>query len=273
MNWVALIFEFWWLWAFLIALLLYSRGSLNVMWFEAFIFIILIYIIQHYLFPDHLYFLIAIPIFVIVWWAVIMYILRSRNIYVLETTIQNETFKDIEKMDIHVSPSTSNRLLVMDEKVYAEKRHVGDASFPFWSGSDRLKFCDKYIDKEGIFFHPQLPQMKNVTIHTARLFLLKMKDDMPRLIRENVMLTWLSAYKTGHELNIMRENFELNLKAFKNQYEHEPFTMPDDLDELFEKKWLEAQKVAKVYEELKIGQPDKEVKTETKSEGDSHEVV
>ena len=138
----------------------------------------------------------------------------------------------------------------MSREIYEDKKHIGDSEFPFWNGCPRIKFCDWYDDKSGTFFHPELPQFHNVTIHMARLFLLKMKKDIPKLYRENIMLTWLSPYKVGYEHKVMSDNFPLALLGLKKQYEHNPFKLIETLDELYEIQSAEAEKIAKQHEQL-----------------------
>lgn len=215
---------------------------------EAGFFIFLIYMIQVYVFPEHYFFVITIPITVVVWALVIHYLLSGDDIYVLESTIQNEQFYDLEALQKDVTPSTSHRLLMMSREVYDGKKHIGDAKYPFWLGSERVKFTDYYQDDKGIFYHPQLPAFHNVSIHTARLFLLKVKEDVPILIRQNVLLTWLSEYKVAYAQSVLADKFPEHLKALEEQHQHDPFTMPDDLETLYEKKFIEAQRIAKKSE-------------------------
>jgi len=250
------LFEYWWLLFWLLPMLyLYIRQrnkdtaldlthSENQMILEIGLILLVIYLIQKYIFNNHWYFIIALPILFALYFILINYLLKGNDVYVLESTIQNEKFYDIEEMKIHISPNTSHRLLVMDKAVYDSKKHIGDADFTWWRGSDRIKFCDKFIDEKGIFFHPQLPQFHNVTIHTARNFLLKMKEDIPKLYRDNIMLTWLSGYKTLHQLNVMKKKFPLHLMAIEKEYEYEPFVLVKTIEELFDERFLEAQKIA-----------------------------
>jgi hypothetical protein len=234
--------------------------------------LLVIFLIQKYIFTDHYYFLIALPITLLLYAILINYLLRGNDIYILESTIMNEKHYDIGNNKIHISPETGNRLLIMDKPVYDSKKHVGIVDYTWWRGSDKIKFCDRYLDEEGIFFHAELPQFKNVTVHMARLFLLKAKDDIGELIRENTMHTWLSPYKTAYQHSVMAENFPLHLIAIKNQYAYKPFTMPETLKELHNKQWLEAMETA-ISSELPFEKSMKEmeIKIETliKEGGDS----
>lgn len=212
--------------------------------------ILVIYLIQKYLFPEHIFFLLSLPIFTLMWCMIINYLLSGNNRYVLESTIQLEKHYNISDVEIHISENTRDRLLVMDKSVYESKKHIGDAEFPFWNGGEKLKFCDLYIDDKGIFFHPQLPQFHNVSIHNARLFLLKMKEDIPKLYRENIMLTWLSPYKTAYQQSLLAEKFPLHLTSIKNQYDYAPFKLIDTLEEMYNEKVQEAMKIAQTRENL-----------------------
>ena len=198
-------------------------------------------------------------LFLIYLWL-INYLSRGNKVYMIESTLMNEKHYDIEGLKIHVSPSNQHRILIMDKAFYENKKHVGDADFTFWRGSDKVKFCDLYLEKEGIFFHPQLPQFHNVTIHMARAFLQKMKDDIPKLYNDNIMLTWLSPYKTAHQLNTMKEGFPLYLLAVKKQYEHHPLTIAQTTEEIFNEQFLASMKDAETHEK-----PPKDFE-ETKSE-------
>jgi len=212
--------------------------------------ILLIYLIQKYLFSEHYFFLLALPFFIMVWCFIIAYLLKGNNVYMLESTIQLEKHYNIEDTEIKISPNTKHRLLVMDKSVYELKKHIGDAEYPFWNGTDKLKFCDYYFDDKGIFFHPQLPQFHNISIHNARLFLLKMKEDIPKLYRENIMLTWLSPYKTAYQQSLLAEKFPLHLTSIKNQYDYAPFKLIDSLEEMYNEKVQEAMKIANTGESL-----------------------
>lgn len=213
--------------------------------------ILLIYLIQRYLFSEHKFFLIGIPFFTIILTLLINYLLKGRDIYVLESTILNEKHYDLINMQKIISPSSSNKLLVMDKSVYEAKSHVGEAKYPFWSGSDRIKFCDFYDRNNGIFYHPELPQFHNVSIYMARAFLLKAKMDIPKLYRDNILLTWLSPYKTAHQQSLLAKNFPLHLTAIKQQYDYEPFKLPETIDEIFDNQFNESLLTQKSSENLK----------------------
>lgn len=237
--------------------------------------ILVIYLLQKFLFPKHIFFLISIPLFTIMWCAIINYLLRGNNKYMMESTIHLEKHYDINDIKIHISENTGHRLLVMDKSVYNSKKHIGDADYTFWGGTDKLGFCDLYLDNKGIFFHPQLPQFHNISIHNARLFLLKMKEDIPKLYRENVMLTWLSPYKTAYQQSLLAEKFPLHLTAIKNQYDYKPFKLVDTLEEMYDEKVQEAMKIGSTSENLdkSFSQIQKDLstlleKSEVKPEGD-----
>ena len=225
--------------------------------------ILLIFVIQKYLFPNHMFFLISLPFFIIVWCMVIAYLLKGNNVYMLESAIHLEKHYNIEDTEIHISQNTKSRLLVMDKSIYEMKEHIGNADYPFWNGNDRLKFCDLYLDKEGVFFHPELPQFHNVSIHNARLFLLKMKEDIPKLYRENIMLTWLAPYRTAYEQSKLAKGFPLALTSISNQYQHEPFTVINTLEEMYNEKLQESMKIAQESENLDktFEETQKDVKT------------
>lgn len=257
------LFEYWWmLFWFLPLLYLYIRqknkdrianlsDSESQLIIEIGFILLLIYVIQKYIFNEHIFFLIAIPLSLFIYWFLISYLLKGNEIFVYESTIMNEKHFDIINKDVHISPNNNGRLLIMDKSHYESKTHVGDSDFPFWNGSDRIKFTDYYSDDKGIFFHPQLPQFHNVSIHMARAFLQKIKEDIPKLYYDNIMLTWLSPYKTAFQLETMSENFPYHLLAIKHQYEYKPFEIAKTTEEIFTEQFQEQMKEAKESEQLK----------------------
>ena len=276
------LFEYWWLlfW-FLPLLYLYIRQknkdkianlseSDSQLIIEIGFIILLIYLIQKYIFYEHIFFLIAIPLSLFIYWFLITYLLKGNEIFILESTMMNEKHFDIINKEIDISPNNNSRLLIMDKSHYESKIHVGDADYPFWNGGDRIKFTDRYLDDKGIFYHPQLPQFHNVSIHMARAFLQKIKDDIPKLYYDNINLTWLSPYKTAFQLEKMSENFPLHLLAIKKQYEYAPFTIPKTTEEIFTELFQEQMKEAKESEKLKQ-MTEEETQSEIKTllKGDS----
>lgn len=276
------IIEFWWVWVLFLPLFIIwislkkqkSFAGLQLkdmaLIIEMGMIFILIYLCQVYLFSEHVFFLLTFPLAFVINFLFIQWLLQKDDVLMIESQIQNEEFYDILNMKTTYSTETKNRILIMDRSVYDAKDHVGDAQYPFWNGSPDLKFCDKYDDKNGVFYHPQLPQFHNVDVYMARIFMLKMKEEMPKLKRVNIMLTWLSDYKLAHEQTVMKENFILNLKSLKNQYIHDPFKLVDTLEDLYDKQWLEHQKIAKKTEQLIIASPKEKNETVVKETvGDS----
>jgi len=231
-----------------IANLTYSEAQIII---EIGFILLLIYMIQKYIFYEHMFFLIAIPLSFFIYWVLISYLLKGNEVYIIESTIMNEKHFDIINKEINISTTNQSRMLIMDKSHYETKKHVGDSDFSFWDGSDRIKFCDYYSDINGIFYHPQLPQFHNVSIHMARAFLQKIKEDIPKLYYDNIMLTWLSPYKTAYQLNTMKKNFPYHLLAIESQYEYNPFKIPQTTEEIFTEQFLSQMKEAKEHEKLK----------------------
>lgn len=275
-----LLLDYWWIFLLLIpALYFYVKwkskqriGDLKfkdmAVIFEALGFILIIYLLQVYVFPDVWQFLFSIPIFILIWILAIDKLLEKQNKYVVVTTNIGEKHYSIDDMEIKISPSSESKLLVMDKSVYDEKKHIGEAHYSFWNGSDNIKFADYYDDKTGTFFHPELPQFHNVSIHTARLFLLRAKEDMPELYRKNILLTWLHNYRLGHEQNVLADKFFMHLKTLDRQLEHAPFKLPETIQDLFSEKFKEQQKIALDTEKLEKSDDKQSDKSEgEKSDG------
>jgi hypothetical protein len=254
--------EFWWLLFWLIPLLIlyiYQRNKESTLGLsltdqsliiEFGLILLVVYLIQRYVFGEHIFFIIAIPILFLIYFALIGYLLRGNNYYIFEKTLLNEIHYNLEETEKIISPRTSGRLLIMSKDVYETKKHIGELDFPFWSAGDRIKFCDYYDENKGVFYHPRLPQMHNVTIHMATAFLLKMKEDIPKLYYDNIMLTWLSPYKTLYQLDVMKKNFPLHLMSIENQYDYKPFVLVKDTKDIYDEQFTEAMKVAKEHENI-----------------------
>jgi hypothetical protein len=202
---------------------------------EGLIYLLTMYLIQTYVFKDTLFFIISAPVWLVLFSVLIYFLLSSNDIYVLESTIQNELFYNLGKVEKLYSPETRQRLLVMDRGIYDCKTHVGDSHYTLWAGSPRIKFTDYYDDKEGIFFHPEVPELHNISFYNQRAFWLQLKEDLPKVMRDNVKYTWLSDYKLAHEQRVTEDNFRLLLKNLKDQYKHEPFHLGHDIEEIFER--------------------------------------
>jgi len=254
--------EFWWLLFWLLPLLIlyfYQKNKETTLGLKLtdqsliieFGFILLIvFLIQKYIFGEHLFFLFAMPILFILYFMLIGYLLRGNNYYIFEKTLLNEIHYNLEETEKIISPRTSGRLLIMTKDVYETKKHIGESDFTFWSASDRIKFCDYYDEKKGVFYHPRLPQFHNVTIHMATAFLLKMKEDVPKLYYDNIMLSWLSPYKTLYQLDVMKQNFPMHLSAMHQQYDYKPFVLVKDTKDIYDEQFIEAMKIAKEHETL-----------------------
>lgn len=198
------------------------------------VYIGIIYYVEVYIFTEHNYFTIAIIPYVLVFAVFINWLLSGSDILVLESTFKNEEWHDLESSAPIISENTGQRALIFTREVYEAKKWIGNSQNPLWRGSDRIKFCDYYSDKTGVFFTHEIESLKNINFYQAKSFWLLLKEDIPRVMRENIKLTWLSDYKLAHEQNILKDNTKLSLTALKSQYNHEPFTMPDDIDRIKE---------------------------------------
>lgn len=208
----------------------------------------LVLLIQHKVFNEHSFLIIGLLIFVIIFSAFIYWILSKDDVYIIECTMQGEQFKNLQLVEKEIATTTSMRILKMDKEIYDMKNHVGDAKNPFWNITNRIKLCD-YFDGET-FYHPEFTQLHNISFYSAKSFWLKMKQDLPDLIRQNVVLTWLSEYKIAFHQNTMKQNFALHLKSINEQHEHEPFSLHDDLNKFFDELYKDKLKSMSIKEEL-----------------------
>jgi hypothetical protein len=64
--------------------------------------------------------------------------------------------------------------------------------------------------------------------------------DIPKLYRDNIMLTWLSDYKTAYQQSKLTNSFPLQLNAIKRQYDYAPFKLPETIDEIFDEQFSQA---------------------------------
>lgn len=198
------------------------------------IFTFIIYLVERYLFVEHSYFLLTILFFIPIWSMFVYILLKRDEIYILVSSFQGDKFHNLQDVETRVSNQTTQRLLVMNREVYEAKSHIGDLSYPFWRGSSRIHFADDYDSKKGIFYHHSDPRLKNITFWVAKPFWLKLRDELPNVIRDNIILTWLSNYSLAHKQRVMADRFKLHLKALERQHDYEPFKLPDDIDELMQ---------------------------------------
>ena len=239
------------------------------------IIMITVFGIQIWFFPEHYYLLISMIIFVPVWIVVIYYLLSRDDVYILESTIQGETFYDIRNLKKIVADNTSQRLLVMPREIYDSKIHVGDLHYGFWAGSTRIKFCDKYDDETGIFYHPAIQQLHNYTFYAIKSFWIKLKRDLPEIIDQNTVLTLMSDWYVSFKMFNIKENTREHLKSINVQHENAPFVMPENLESLFEKAMRDKMRDVADTEKPK---PDSDktkksepAKPDSKPDGDSNE--
>jgi hypothetical protein len=221
-------------------------------------------IIQQRFFNEHSYFFISMLIFIPLWAVFIKWLLSRDDVYVFESTIQGEKFYDLENIEMHIAENTSQRLLIFPREIYDSKKHIGDLHYSFWAGSSRIKFCDKYDDKTGIFFHPAIQQLHNFTFYAIKSVWLKLKDDIPGLIDQNTQLILLKDWELAFKMDTIKNNMDVHLKALNYQHSNIPFSMPDTLPQLFAKAKKEKLKdIAQTEKQIKPVEP---VKTETKTE-------
>lgn len=201
---------------------------------ESGVFFIFIYFLQKYFFFEHSYFLITIPFFIAIWSMFINYILSKDNVYMIECAFNGEEFNNVEDGETIFSLTTRLRILIMDRGFYETKKHIGETLNPLWNSSRNIKFTNLYHDKSGVFYHSEYPQLQNVNFYSCVMLWLKLKEELPKLIRENLVLTWLKDWNVAHEQTLLSENQINRLKGFNEQTKDEPFIMPKDAKELMD---------------------------------------
>lgn len=238
--------EYWWVFLLLIPMLylMYKRDKKEKVGKYSFeqitiiikfiSFIIIIYLIEHYIFNEHNFFTVALPIFVIVLSAFIYIILMRNNRYILCTTFQNQIFYDMKNKKKIISPNSNHQLYVMDSSVYEAIDHVGDLNYRFWKGTEKIGFCDYLDEKEHIAYHPRINEIHNITFYTCKAFWIKLRNDLPKLIDENIKLSWLSEWRLAVKFDSMKKSFAEALPSISKQHEHTPFEIEDDMDKLYE---------------------------------------
>lgn len=238
--------EHWYLYLGLVILFIYSKYkdnekvgdlSLNQMYLIVeigFIFLI-IYFIQTKLFYGHYFFLFAIPIFILMFGWLINYLLSLDDVYLLESALGGEEFNDLVNGKKVMSLTTRLRLFRMDRNLYNTKLHIGDSNNPLLNVSRRIKFAD-YVDLDsGIIYHSEYPELQNINLFTQTATFLKLKKDIPELIKENIVHTFLDTWKVARLTKTLTDNkFKYELKAIKDEIEKEPFTLFKSMDEMLE---------------------------------------
>lgn len=240
---INLLFEYWYLFFGLLVLWIYTKyndkeTAFNLQLKEMLIFIelgvffLIIYLLQKYFFAEHNYFLMTIPLFILVWSIFINYLLSKDDVYLLECSFQNEEFINLDLKDKVISLSTTLNIFKMDRGFYETKKHIGETLNPLWNTSRNIKFCNLF--KDEFIYHSEYPELQNINFYSCVMLWLKLKKDVPKLIRQNVLLTWLSDWKTAHQQSVLSDNFIHRLKGYKEQFDDKPFELVKDSEQLLE---------------------------------------
>lgn len=245
MNYIEWIFEHWYLFFGFAILWVYFKYSNkerigNLSFKEMFIiielgfYIFMIYIFQIRFFNSHNWFLISIPIFLIIWTFVLNYILSKDNVFVLESRLKGEEFFDTLNGKKVMSLCTDLQLLEMDREYYNAKSHIGDITNPLHNLSRKIKFTDYYDNSTGIFYHAEYPDLQNINLFTRIATWLKFKKDVPKLIKENITHTVLSDYKTAYQLIQLQDNIIARIPTIFKKYQDKPFELFPDMESYYE---------------------------------------
>lgn len=263
MNLINTFLQFWWIFLFLIPVYFIYKKYKAGQGFASFGYdetrllliyiglLLLIFIFQKFIFVSHWYLLFYIVIFIPIFSAFIYILLLRDNVFIIESTMDCEIFYDIGSLEKRIGESTRTRAFAIDRDAYREIKHVGNLDYQYWNGGDGVKFTDYFDEKSGVMYHPSLPELHNISFFIAKSFWLRMKLDLPDLMRQNAMLTWLAPYKTAYEQTKLAKNFKLRLRNIERQYADEPFSLPDDIRVLWERE-IEARRRDREAGELKI---------------------
>jgi len=120
----------------------------------------------------------------------------------------------------------------MTDEQYKEVIHIGTKDNRYFDLTDNIKHCDYYDDKDNIMYHPEIPEMHNITLIDAIPFFLLMKSQLPNLQRENIKLTVFMDYVVSYKQKAMINEFPLMLKGINNLHSHKVFPLTKSLTEL-----------------------------------------
>lgn len=218
-------------------------------------YIIIIYLCQKYLFYEHNWFLVSLPILIFFNAVFINYVLNKDNVYLLETAIINDRFYNpIEKEEVK-SLTTRLRLLIMDREYYNSKQHIGEIYNPIQQLSQNIKFCDFYLDDKGLIFHSEFPELHNINFFTRIALWLKLKKILPQVMMENISHTWLNTIQTAHQLQTLESHSKAQILSVRELTDKQPFTLIKTMDDYIK----EAEKLKKFEnEKSEIETGDKE---------------
>lgn len=196
--------------------------------------LIAIYLIQTKLFSEHNYFLLSLPIWLLIWGFAINYILSQNDIYVVETPLMGEKFYDVLNGKEIMSLSTDLKILKMDNDFYNAKKHIGETNNPLLSLSSKIKFADMYDKETGIFYHSVYPQLQNINFYTRIATWLKLKEDLPKIVDENIVHTWLEGFKLADKIQTLEPSFAYQLSGIRELTDIVPYKLHDSLEEYME---------------------------------------
>lgn len=230
------------------------------------IYFLIIITVNDLFFNSHFFWFLSIFLFIPIWAFFIMYMFKSNDYYIIESSLQGELFHNLGLVEKEFSDSTFQKIYIMDKSFYENIKHIGNSQSPFWKTGNRIINTDYYDTNNNIFYHPEFKELHNVSFYSAKAFWLKMKKDLPELIRTNTVLTWLSEYMIAYKQNALKENFEFHLSNLAKQHEHKPFTLDDDLHKIFEQLYAEKQLSMKQKEMEMQNSIEKEISTDGDSD-------
>lgn len=270
--------EHWYIFVLIALFFIYSKykdketvGNLSLqnMFFivEIGTYFMIIYFMQTRLFNEHNYFLLSIPLWLIIWGIAVNSILSKNDVYMVENSMMGEPFFDVINGVKILSLETRNRILIMDRDFYNAKSHIGETNNPLLKISNIVKYCDYYDSKTGIFYHSIYPQLQNINFYTRVATWLKLKADLPKIVDENIVHTWLEGFKLADKMETLEKSFAYQLEGIRNQTDKKPYLLHNSIEEYME--YVKSMKSKDSNEIIiKTDENDKTNNSNSKNEGE-----
>ena len=216
----------WWLWLGIFALWLRQYHKLPA---DLILTAVAWWVIQYKVFPDNYLFTLGLVLFTPLMAGIYFLLERRRDVYLLESRLQDEELIYPDGTSFLV-PDTSAKLWHIPRQVYDIMDHVGDLRAAWWLWGDTLIFAD-YVDWEKkLIFHPEQPEIKNISFSTARRVWLAFKIKYPEIVDRMTRLTWLRDIEIMEHVDKTFEESILAALAL-NKIDKTPFD-PLGLDEI-----------------------------------------
>lgn len=186
------VLSLWWILPGLLGLWLRSLGGAEnegKRWIgDLLVMLVFMYFMATYVFHGlaALFFILGFLFFTMALGLLIRWIQKSRDVFVIETTLQGEEV-EYPTGERYVVPYTGIRIERVPESQYRNIRHVGDLRIPWWNYT-RIIHTDYFDEDSGLCFHPEDGRLHNINFIAAKRFWLGLKEELPDLIMENQSL-------------------------------------------------------------------------------------